>query len=176
MQRDAQFISIGRISSAHGIKGALNVRPYGSDSALVAYPYLFIKSGSGYRKYDVAWARPKKPGSIILKLSDIDDRNGAEELSGSEIYITRDMFPDAGPDEDYWQDIIGLYVELSDGTPVGTIKNILETGAHDIYVVRSRGGDEILIPAVKEIVKAVDIEKGICVIDPPPGLLDANLS
>ena len=175
MHENADLISIARISSPHGIKGALNVRPYGSDHAFLSYSRFFIPTENReFQEYRVVSSRLKKPGSIILVLAGVDDRNRAEELAGSEIYIKRDMLPEPDDDEDYWQDLIGLRVVTQDGSAVGVIKNILETAGHDIYVVRSENGKEILIPAVKDIVRDVNLEKGVCVIEPPDGLLDVN--
>ncbi len=175
MHENADLISIARISSPHGIKGALNVRPYGSDHSFLSYSHFFIPTENReFQEYRVVSSRLKKPGSIILVLAGVDDRNRAEELAGSEIYIKRDMLPEPDEDEDYWQDLIGLRVVTQDGSAVGVIKNILETAGHDIYVVRSENGKEILIPAVKDIVRDVHLEEGVCVIEPPDGLLDVN--
>jgi len=175
MKGNDKFIALGRISSPHGIRGAVNLHPYGDDHAFPGYSHLFLKESGGlFRKYAIASSRLKKPGSFIVQFSEVRDRNAAEEIAGSEVFLDSASLPESGPDEIYWQDIIGLDVLLRNGERLGRISSILETAAHDVYVVKTDSGREIMIPAVREIVTDIDTSAGTCTIDPPPGLLEAN--
>ncbi len=176
MPEKDNFIALGRITSPHGIRGAVNIHSYGDNDAFAHYSHLFLQEPGrrGLTRYDIESCRPKKPGSFIVQFRGVSDRNAAEELAGSEVFLDSASLPETGPDEDYWHDIIGLEVLLPNGKRVGRIASILETAGHDVYVVRTDGGREVLIPAVRDIVTDIDTEAGICTINPPPGLLEAN--
>jgi 16S rRNA processing protein RimM len=173
VQKD-NFIALGRITSPHGIRGAVNIHSYGDNDAFAHYSHLFLRKAGELARYDIASCRSKKPGSFIVQFRGVSDRNAAEELAGSEVFLDRASLPEPEPDEVYWHDIIGLDVVLVHGERVGRIINILETGGHDVYVVKTGKGGEVLVPAVMDIVTDIDTETGICTIDPPPGLLEAN--
>ncbi len=170
-----KFIAIGRITRAHGIKGAVNICTYGDDASFSKYSHLFLKTPeSGFMRYDIAWSRLKKPGHFVVQFKALHDRNGAEGLSWAEVFLDSASLSEPGPDETYWYHLIGMEVKLRNGRSLGHIRNIMDTAGHDVYVVRTGDGREVLIPAVKEIVTDVDVKRGICTIDPPPGLLEAN--
>ncbi len=175
MQERDNFIALGKITSPHGIKGAVNIYPYGDDAAFAHYSHLFVeKPDRGMVRYEIVSSRPGTRGRFIVQLEGVNNRNMSEELAGCEVFIDSASLPEPGPDEKYWTDLIGLDVLLPDGGKVGRIDNILETAGHDIYVVKTGTGAEVLVPAVKDIVTDIDIESGTCTINPPPGLLEAN--
>jgi 16S rRNA processing protein RimM len=102
--------------------------------------------------------------SVILRLEGCDDRDQAATLIGTEIGVSRDELPKAEEGHYYWSDLVGLTVIHRDGTELGSIKEILETGAHDVMVVD--GETERLIPFVmNEIVIDVDLDKGQVNVD-----------
>jgi 16S rRNA processing protein RimM len=108
-------------------------------------------------------------GRLVLKLEGIDDRSSAEELRGSDVDV---LLEDAVPLPDgeyYWQQIIGLAVEDTAGRVLGRVNEILRTGANDVYVV-STAGREILLPAIKDVVRLIDLDGGRMVVDLPLGL------
>ena len=112
--------------------------------------------------------RAKKHGSRLIALfENINDRESAEHLVHQPIAVRRDQFPDTEAGEFYWTDLIGLKVELEDGTELGTIDSLLATGANDVMVVK--GNRECLVPFVQEqYVKKVDLENGVVVVDWDP--------
>ncbi len=175
MQGENKFIALGRITSPHGIKGAVNIHPYGDEHAFAQYTHLYLKGqGRGMTRYEIISSRPGTRGKFIVQFKGVTDRNTSEQLAGSEVFLDNASLPEPGPDETYWHDIIGLDVVMADGNRLGRIVNIIETPGHDIYVVKRDSGAEVLVPAVRDIVTDIDIKAGTCTIDPPPGLVEAN--
>jgi 16S rRNA processing protein RimM len=107
-----------------------------------------------------------------MKLKDLDTRQGAETYRGAEIYVRKEAIV-RGEDEYFWHELLGLEVYLEDGQHLGTIFQIISTGSNDIYVVKE-GEKELLIPAIYEVIKEVDIEKGRMTVSSMEGLLDLN--
>ena len=104
---------------------------------------------------------------LIAMLESINDRDQAESLVHRKIAIYRDQLPELSEDEFYWTDLVGLAVELEDGTNLGTIRNMLATGANDVMVVQ--GERERLIPfVIGPYVKSVNLDKGLVVVDWDP--------
>ena len=113
-------------------------------------------------------------GQLLVSFAGITDRTAASELTGSWLSVDSSQLPETGdPDEFRDYELIGLSVRTCAGDPVGVITDILHYG-QDLLVVRRQDepGGEALIPFVKAIVPEVDIQAGVVVIDPPPGLLD----
>jgi len=129
--------------------------------------------GPEHQRRRISKASPYKETMLLLRLAGIDSATAAEPLIGHEITIPLAQLPTLPADQYYIHDLIGLRVESSSGQPLGVIADILATGANDVYVVReTSAGREVLVPAVKEIVRRVDIAAGVVVIDPLPGLFD----
>ncbi len=100
---------------------------------------------------------------FVARLSGIDDRNAAVEIRGSLVGVPASSFPPPDPGEYYWRDLIGLRVVNSDGTLFGTVERLIETGAHDVLVVK--GERERLIPFVERFVTGVVREDGLLRVD-----------
>ena len=104
-------------------------------------------------------------------LENIRDREQAESLVNQQIAVFRDQLPKLGEEEFYWTDLVGLIVQLEDGTSLGTIQSMLATGANDVMVVRGelQSERERLIPFVTgQYVKSVDLDVGLVVVDWDP--------
>ena len=99
------------------------------------------------------------------------DINQVLPLVGRELYVRRSQLPPLADDEFYWFDLIGLRVVTDEGLELGRLENIMETGSNDVYLVRAEG-KEYLIPAIEEVVKAIDLDAGVMTISPLEGLLD----
>jgi 16S rRNA processing protein RimM len=111
-------------------------------------------------------------GRHVLKFSGISDRNAAEELRGKMLAVEADQIGTLPPDTFFIHDLVGMKVCLEDGTEIGKVKGVLETGGVDLLEVGERG--EILIPFTDEICREVDAERKVIRIDPPEGLLQLN--
>ncbi|MBW1976050.1 MAG: 16S rRNA processing protein RimM [Deltaproteobacteria bacterium] len=164
-----KMVPVGKIVRAHGIKGSVKVLPYG-ESLEYARKGDVIYEGSQFLAYTIRSVQRHKRCWIIT-FEEIRDRSSAEELVGSELYIPEDSLPETDEDEYYYYQLIGLRVETTQGKFLGILRNIIETGANDVYVV-IKDKHEILIPAINDVIKSVDLELGIMIVDPPEGLVD----
>ncbi len=166
------YLLIGRVAKAHGIKGEVKLLSYAEDSANTPhYRELLLRGGgSGDRLYAVARCRPQGKYAI-LTLAGVADRNAADALIGAEVWVARAQLPLLGDDEFYWHDLVGLAVETEEGGALGTVRGLMATGGHDVLVVAGRGR-EILIPARHEFIVGQDGERLVVAL--PPGLVEMN--
>jgi 16S rRNA processing protein RimM len=109
---------------------------------------------------------------LLLKFSGINDATTAETLRKQDIFIPLDQLAQLPPDSYYQHDILGLQVATLAGRDVGVIVDIIETGSNDVYVVESPQKQQFLIPAIKEVIKQIDLIRHMMYIDPLVGLLD----
>lgn len=103
-------------------------------------------------------------------LKGVTDRDAAEALVGSQIFIAKAELPGLEPDTNYWFDLIGLDVLTTDEKYLGRIESIIQTGSNDVYVVKN-GTTEILIPALESVVLTIDLESGRMQVELPDGLV-----
>jgi 16S rRNA processing protein RimM len=172
MRDSEELIPVGKIIGTHGIKGQLKVHSYsGNFESLSAARTVVLKSADGSLREIPLKGFNANSGKFIISLQDFDDIDRAKPLVGNELCLKRCHLPKLTADEYYWSDLIGLRVIIDDGTLLGTIFDIFETGSSDIYVVRGEKR-EYLIPAIADVVKQVDLERGEMVITPLDGLLD----
>ena len=108
---------------------------------------------------------------VILTLKQFDNINQVLHLVGREIYADRGSLPELPSDEFYWSDLLGLKVETEEGEALGELVDIIETGSNDVYVVK-KDGREVLIPALEDVVLAVDLAANRMTVSLPEGLLD----
>lgn len=175
-------IEVGRIVDAWGIKGGLKVLPFSSEpKALFGSRRWFLKppaaSGPAAR---IAAAIPKvlritgarEQGDVIVATAqEVPDRNAAEALRGAAVFVSRQSFPTAAPDEFYWVDLIGLDVLNREGQALGAVVDLMETGAHSVLRVvmpaAEAGGEPVerLIPFVAAYVDAVQLGSRRIVVD-----------
>ena len=113
-----------------------------------------------------------RPGEVRLSLVGIERREDAEARRGEVVLAETAVLEKLPPGEHYWFELVGCAVELADGRRVGTVRELWETGAHDVLVVEGPDGRRRLVPTAREFLKEVDIRARRIVIDPIPGLLD----
>lgn len=164
------FLSIGRITKPHGIRGILSVHSYVESLSLFApdEPILLTHPDGWEKTCEIEWIRPHKR-ALLLSLKGVESRGAAEALIGGEFQIERTALPDPEEDTYYWSDLVGLSVFTTDDTYVGRLEAIIPTGSNDVYVVREKT-QETLVPALTSVVTSVDIEKGIMRVELPEGL------
>ena len=109
--------------------------------------------------------------ALVLKLEGIDSIDAAEGVVDSELMVRRSSLAALGEGEYYWFQLIGLKVQDEKGRSYGFIREIIETGSNDVYVAR-QGDEEFLIPATEQVVRKIDLEERVMVIEPLPGLFD----
>lgn len=165
-----EWVAIGVIVGAHGVRGELRVAPQSDiPGRLAGMEQVTLALPDGRRvEGRVEGIRPHTgKGVELVRLAGCANRTQAEALKGARLVVRREDSPKL-PEGDYydWQ-IIGLRAFTTDGRDLGQIREILRTGANDVYVT-----DEHLLPATAEVVKEIDPEGGRLVIEPLPGLLE----
>jgi 16S rRNA processing protein RimM len=167
-----ELVPVGKIIGTHGIKGFLKVYSYsGNIQNMQSAKSVFLKAKDGTVNEHVIKSVSAHAGAFILGLNGYTDINQVLPITGSELCLKRSQFPVPDEDEYYWRDLIGLAVHTDQGTELGTLVDIFETGSNDIYVVRG-SAKEYLIPAIAGVIALVDIPGNKMIITPLEGLLD----
>lgn len=167
---DSQFIAVGRVVSPQGVWGEIKVE------VTTDFPDRFSAGAEVYiegRAVTIESSRWHK-GRVILKLATIESVEDAEGLRGKFLEVPQSHLRPL-PEGQYYQfQLLGLEVWTTEGKLLGRIAHILPTGSNDVYVVPSRHG-ELLIPAIEDVVKSVDLEMGRIVIELIEGLLQGKV-
>lgn len=167
---------LGQVVGAHALGGQLRVRFFGDGPAsLLRFSVVALgdsADGRGARRFEVEQSAPGRPGEVRLRLEGVGDRDSAEALRGRLVLGESRFLEPLGEGEFYWHELIGCSVETSDGTRLGVVRELWETGAHDVLVVESEAGERYLISTAREIVPEIDLEARRVVVEPIPGLLD----
>jgi 16S rRNA processing protein RimM len=163
-------ICVARIGAAHGIKGEVRLWSFTADPAAVA-DYGPLENEDGTQRFEIEAMRPAKD-HLVARLSGVRDRDAAERLVNTRLYVARERLPEPEPEEFYHADLIGLRAESRDGAALATIVGIHDFGAGDLLELRPlAGGGTVLMPFNAQTVPVVDIAGGRIVIDPPQDLL-----
>jgi 16S rRNA processing protein RimM len=157
------MIVLGRIVAPYGVHGWVKVRPFGDDpDAWGAMPQWWLApdaESSHWMPFEVEAFR-SHGSSWVAKFRGIDDRDGAERIDGNFVAASRDALPNTRRDEYYWDDLIGLAVVNEQDQLLGKVVSLLETGAHQVLVVRNDEAERLL-PFVADVVKEVDVGAGV---------------
>jgi 16S rRNA processing protein RimM len=169
-----RLLSIGKIVGTHGIKGVLKVFSHAESASRYATGLsLHLRDpGGGENVFTVKWAKPHSK-IILLSLEGLTNRNQAEALIGSEIFISRNFLEELEEGTYYWSDLIGLSVFDMNDEYIGRVTSIIETGSNDVYVVTcplDSHVKEVLVPALAWVVKKIDLDKKAMTVDLPEGL------
>jgi len=171
MTKDDLF-QIGVITDTHGLRGEVKVFPMTDDvRRFDVLKDTILITPHGERVELVAERARYFKNLVILKFKGYDDINDIEKFKKSELYVTRENAIPLEEGEYYLKDLYGLKVHTDEGEDLGVIEDIIETGANDVYVVKSKSG-EILIPNIKQCVLKVDIEAGLMEVHLLEGLRD----
>jgi len=152
-----QFFRIGTISSTHGLKGEVKVYPTTSDiHRFNDMVDVIVDTGREHLVLEIQQVRFFKK-MVILKFKGIDHINDVEKYKGKDLLVTRENAVKLEEDEYYIADLLGVKVHSDDGK-TGTLLDVIETGANDVYVVDFEEIGQVLIPAIKDCILKVDIE------------------
>lgn len=162
------YLAIARVLGPHGVRGELRCQLITDFPERLART-LRVYVGETRRAMAVEGARPVKAGAVF-KLAGINARNDAERLRGETLYIHQAEAVHLPPGSYFWHQVIGLRVVSMDGQDLGQVVDILQTPGNDVYVVRW-GEREVLVPAIKDIVREVDPEAGLMKVEVIEGLL-----
>ncbi len=170
-----RHIHMGTITRPHGIKGELCVDWYADSPHLLKKTFYIQATNEPMQSVSGAKVRMHK-GRPLLTLEHIKDRNQAELMRGMRIYVERSTLPPLEDHEAYLHDIIGLnVVEHESDKHIGVLEAVEFPSEQMLWVIRAKGGQEILMPAVEEFIVSFDFEAEEIRISPPEGLLDLYL-
>lgn len=169
-QPELRYLAIGRVTRAHGLRGELSV------VVLTEFPERFettewVYVGNEYEAdaYQLESYRWHKD-NILIKLAGISNRTAAEQFRGQLVQVPLSEAVPLPEGTYYLYQMMGLQVITTTGDVLGRLIDVIETGANDVYVV-DRNGTELLLPAIPDVIKSIDIDAGHMVIDPIDGLL-----
>jgi 16S rRNA processing protein RimM len=166
------YMAIGLVTGAHGLRGEVKVELH-TDFPERFAPDVELYLGEELEKVTITAARPHQ-GQLLLQFDGIHDRDEAEAIRGLWLFIPEEDAVALEEDTYFVHDIIGLSVQTSDGRLLGTVEEVLFTGANEVYVVATPGEPrrEILLPAIADVIREVNLEQGILTVELLPGLID----
>ncbi|WP_310621934.1 ribosome maturation factor RimM [Flexibacterium corallicola] len=168
-----ELILMAQVGAAHGIRGEVRVKPFGDDPLSFA-DYGKLETADGQQKFKVKRARVQKT-VVVTKFEGINDRNAAEALNGTKLYIARHKLPETeDEDEFYHSDLIGLSVIDGAGEPLGKVVSLENFGAGELLEVKPQSGGTVYFPFTKAVVPAIDLEAGKVTVIPPEGFFAAG--
>lgn len=163
-------VSIGRLLKTHGVRGELSLARYGDADVLTSGRTFQVLQGQRTLELTLTSVRPGPGDGILVAFEGVDSPEAARMLTGSTLVLDEADMPPAEEGVVYWYQLMGLEVRTVDGEVLGTIRDIFETGANDIYVVEGPRG-EVLIPSTPEVLVERNLDEGVVVVNPIPGLL-----
>ena len=170
MKKMKQFLETGKITGTHGLKGEVRVQPWAdSPEFLTEFDELYLEKGA--KKIEITAARVHK-NMLIMKIRGVDSIDDADKLRDKVLYMNRD---DVELEEGAYfiQDLMGLDVLDDDtGEHIGQLDDVSETGANDVYHIKTDDGKVYLIPAIPDVVKEISLEDGTMRIFKMKGLFD----
>ncbi len=163
----ADRIRVARIGAAHGIRGEVKLWSFTEDPLAVT-SYGALETDDGARRFEIEAARPAKD-HLVARLKGIADRNAAEALRNTDLFVPRDRLPPIEEAETFYHaDLVGLAVVAQDGSAFGTVIAIHNFGAGDlIEVAPAEGGEPLLLPFTQDVVPEIDIKARRIVVVPP---------
>ena len=167
-----QFLRVGVITAPHGVRGEVKVFPTTDDmNRFKDLKKCLLDTGKEKIPVEVTQVKFSKK-LVILKLAGFDNMNDVEVYRGKDLLVSREEAVKLKPDENFIVDLIGLSVVTDEGEDFGTVKDILKTGANDVYVIDGLDGKEYLFPSIRECILKVDLEARKVTVHILDGLLD----
>lgn len=165
------FLKVGVITTTHGVRGEVKVYPTTDEpERFLELDHVLLDTGKEFQDLEIKNVRFFK-NLVILKFKGIDNINDIEKYKGHDLWIPREEGQELDEDEYYIADLLGLRVILDDGTEFGTLKNVMETGANDVYIIDTNAHGEVLVPAIRECIQDIDLEKNTMTIHLMKGLI-----
>lgn len=169
-----ELFRIGRISGTHHLKGTVKITSTFEDIDVLNGNKVILEFKNNDKKiYTIENVKRINNKIVLVDFVEIKNKTEASALNGAEVQIRRDLLGDISEEGYYLTDIVGMDVINKDGKVLGKVEDVMETGAHDIYVV-NEGSEEIMIPAVEIYVLEIDFEERKISVDVPQELIDLN--
>lgn len=166
------LLQVGIITSTHGVRGEVKVYPTTDDPRRFRrLKEVVLDTGREKLNLEIEGVKFFKQ-FVILKFKGLDNINDIEKYRQKSLYVTRKNAVRLQKDEYFIADLIGLKVQDEGGKELGTVKDVIETGANDVYEVEMADGKSLLLPAIKQCILNVDVENGTMQVHVLEGLLD----
>jgi len=172
----AERVVLGQVAGARGVRGELRFRYTGDGPEnLLAQSRVWLPRREGDPAppvYRIIECGPGRAGELRVRLEGVETREAAEALRGRWVEVERASLPELPEGEFYWHELVGCRVWSHEETEIGVVRGLLETGAHDVLVVETEDGREVLLPLAEELLRELDPGAGRIVIELLPGLLE----
>ena len=166
------LLQVGIITSTHGVRGEVKVYPTTDDPRRFRrLKEVVLDTGKEKMNLEIEGVKFFKQ-FVILKFKGLDNINDIEKYRQKSLYVTRKNAVRLQRDEYFIADLNGVKVQEEDGKELGTVKDVIETGANDVYEVEMADGKSLLLPAIKQCILNVDVENGTMQVHVLEGLLD----
>ncbi len=165
---ESKRILIGEIATAHGIKGFVKLRSFAEDETLLEHQPLFTDEEAD-KTISIKLKNALK-GDWVAEVKGVADRNEAERLRGTKLYINREDLPEADDGEYYIEDMKGMKIVDGQGKEIGTLLAVENFGASDLLDIKPPSGASFYLPFTDQTVTNVDIEAGVITVEIPEDL------
>jgi len=163
------LIQMGVITGAHGVRGDVTVKSFTEVAEdLAGYGPLLDRSGRRQFRLRI---KGKTRGLLVAALAEVRNRDEAEALKGTGLFLPRDSLPEPEEESFYYADLIGLRVEDGEGRLLGLVKAVDDHGAGDLLTIAREEGGELLLPFTRQVVPSVDLAARRLIVDPPHEIL-----
>jgi 16S rRNA processing protein RimM len=174
VENTTTLLVVGKVGAPYGVKGWVKITPYTDETdGIFDYQPWLIEQGSGQTVVEIEEWRRHSNG-IIAKLAGVDTRDDAEAIKNLDIKIEETTLPSLAEDEYYWRDLVGMKVVTDKGYDMGTVKELFETGANDVLLVKANlndafGKKERMVPyLVDSVILSVDSDAKTVTVDWDP--------
>ena len=172
MENMEQFLRVGVISSTHGIRGEVKVYPTTDDpERFLDLDEVILYTGREHKILEIEGVKFFK-NQVILKFKGYDNINDIEKYLKKDLLVDREHAVELGENENFIADLIDMEVVTDEGKVLGTLTDVIETGANDVYAVKTPEGKEILLPAIRDCILDVNVDEKRMTVHVMEGLLD----
>ena len=172
MENMEQFLRVGVISSTHGIRGEVKVYPTTDDpERFLDLDEVILDTGREHKILEIEGVKFFK-NQVILKFKGYDNINDFEKYLKKDLLVDREHAVELGENENFIADLIDMEVVTDEGKVLGTLTDVIETGANDVYAVKTPEGKEILLPAIRDCILDVNVDEKRMTVHVMEGLLD----
>ena len=172
MENTEQFLRVGVISSTHGIRGEVKVYPTTDDpERFLDLDEVILDTGREHKILEIEGVKFFK-NQVILKFKGYDNINDIEKYLKKDLLVDREHAVELGENENFIADLIDMEVLTDEGKVLGTLTDVIETGANDVYAVKTPEGKEILLPAIRDCILDVNVDEKRMTVHVMEGLLD----
>ena len=172
MENMEQFLRVGVISSTHGIRGEVKVYPTTDDpERFLDLDEVILDTGREHKILEIEGVKFFK-NQVILKFKGYDNINDIEKYLKKDLLVDREHAVELGENENFIADLIDMEVATDEGKVLGTLTDVIETGANDVYAVKTPEGKEILLPAIRDCILDENVDEKRMTVHVMEGLLD----